>query len=284
MKIRKSNYILTIITTSLVLLFLGLYGLILMHSHKFVDVVREKVNIMVELEDDLTEEKRSEIQQFLEESEEVKSSSVRFVSKEEGLELLKEDLDLEFISAANENPLSDIFQFNVEASVLNAKDLENLSAEIQSLEGVYKVIYHNEFYSLLASRIRSFSNIFFVISFIFLIISVVLIHNIFYLRLQADRVKIRTMQYVGAEWNFIKKPYIKESYKVALTSWILSVGIMVILLILIIMLYPVSKDYISWLQLGLNFLGILVISFLICSLSARFIIDSYLKRDIDQLS
>ena len=65
MKIRKSNYILTLVTTSLVLFFLGWYLIIVLHSSQLVQNLKESANIVAELENDLSKESRDSILQFI---------------------------------------------------------------------------------------------------------------------------------------------------------------------------------------------------------------------------
>jgi cell division transport system permease protein len=283
MKIRKSNYILTIVTTSLVLFFLGLYVLFFLHSKQLGKQIKEQANIVVELADNLPEEQKSSLQTMLESNPKLVKGSVQYVSKEEGLALMKEDLDLTTIQIGDDNPLKDIYEFNVYEEFLNFDSLEALKEAFIAKPEIISVVYQDEFYDSISKRINSFSRIFFVFSLLFLIISVVLIHNTFFLRLQGDQAKIKTMEFVGADWAFIKKPYLKESYKVAFYAWLVSSLLILIVLGIITLSYPEIVSFLSLLNFIWSFLFMAIISFGICSLSARSIINRYFKANPDRL-
>lgn len=283
MKITKSNYILTIVTTSLVLFFLGLYILFFLHSNNLGKLIKEQANIVIELQDNISQDQMSAILNALEEDDRVVTGSVHFISKEDGLTFMKEDLDLTDIQLSDENPLNDIFEFNVYEDFLNAASLEILEKDFLSDTNILSMVYQDEFYESLSQRINSFSRVFFVFSLLFLGISIVLIHNTFYLRLQGDREKIKTMEFVGADWSFIKRPYITESYRVAFYSWILSSILILIVLWIIWLGYPELGAFLSGLNFLWSFLIMAFISFGICTASARLIINRYFKTNPDKL-
>jgi cell division transport system permease protein len=194
---------------------------------------------------------------------------------------MKESLDLQYVES--ENPLNDMLQFNLKSEFIEEGSLANFNEAWSSMNGVKAVVYQIEFYEDVSTTLRSFSIVMFFIMIFFLIIAIILIHNTFYFRLNLDRVKIKTMELVGADWKFIKRPYIKESIKVAFYSWLISLALLLIIYVMFLISFPGSSDFFS---MGLSIIVLIIlglVSYLICRQSASTLINRYLKQHMHNI-
>jgi cell division transport system permease protein len=283
MKISKSNYFLTIVTTSLVLFFLGLFLIVFLQGRNLVEKLKEHANIVVELENDLIPSEKDKIKDYLLEQKVIISGSLKYVSKEEALVSLKESMDLQFLDEGTGNPLNDMFQFNVKSEFIERNSLAQLKEEWNKKEGVKSVVYQLEFYDDISASLKSASGVMLAFMILFLLISIILIHNTFYFRLNADRVKIKTMELVGADWTFIKRPYLKEAFKVAIYAWIISAVILLLLFIVVLVTIPGTISYVSPVSIILVLFILSIASYVICKVSASILVNRYLKEQVHNI-
>ena len=87
----RSSYISVVISISLVLFVLGIFGLLLINANAIAKQVRENFAITVLLENDASEVEVRQFQKGLELTPYVKSTE--YIAKEEAAEELKEQLD-----------------------------------------------------------------------------------------------------------------------------------------------------------------------------------------------
>ena len=92
----RPNYIYAILSVALVLFLLGFFGLMLIQTKSLVDVFKEQVNIMVELEDGTAQTSIDEVRERITSSDYARPESVAFTSKEEAVQLLREDFGEDF--------------------------------------------------------------------------------------------------------------------------------------------------------------------------------------------
>lgn len=278
MKISTSNYFLTVVTTSLVLFFLGLFLFIFLQGRQLVDSLKENANIILELDEGISVSRKDSLRSLLESDKAIITGSIRYVSKEEALESLENSMDIQWLNNESENPLHDMFQFNLSREFIQQEYLQEMQDFWSGIEGSKTLVYQVEFYDDLSGSLRKVSVLILVMVLLFSFISVLLIHNTFFFRLNADRIKIRTMELVGAEWDFIRRPYIRESYRVAFYSWFASNILLLLLYLLFKFSFPEISAYFSVLIFCLVVLITGFISWGICTLSTKILVNRYLHQ------
>ena len=125
------NYTLTILSVSLVLFLFGIYAFIYAHPEIIVDRLKEELQIVVELKEEINSENRGEIENYLSDLEWVRPNSVEFVSSEDAardmrfeLGPLAEELDVS-------SPFSDLFMFSVFAENYEPITLEMIKVQVE---------------------------------------------------------------------------------------------------------------------------------------------------------
>lgn len=202
----KPNFLYAITSVSVVLFLLGLFGLILIHTRRLVKGFKEQIDLIVELREEVNDGQILDLKVYLEGQEYIKEGSVKFTSKEDGFELMKEELGEEFSKLDMPNPLYDIYTFNVQADFMQADSLEAIRKEIKSYEYVSDVFYQDTFISGIANNIRQMGFIILGLVLFFIAVAFTLIHNTIRLALYSNRFIIKNMELVGASWEFISKP------------------------------------------------------------------------------
>lgn len=218
------KYIYAIISIALVLLIIGFYGLLLLFGQRTIDSIKENLEIIVELSPAATAENHETLTAYLERQPFIKSNSIQFISKEEGLLKLEREFGEELIDFDFDNPLFDVIIFHVKTEFAQTKSLKNIKLELLENTTVQDVHYQDVIVENLETNSQKFSWIILLIGGLFLITAIALINNTVRLALNDNRFVIKNMQYVGATEGFIIRPYLNKALLHGLLSGILAVA------------------------------------------------------------
>lgn len=231
MKAKNSNlllnirkYIYAIISVALVLLIIGFYGLLLLFGQRTIDAVKENLEIIVELSPTSTSDNHTTLTSYLQSQPFIKSNSIQFVSKEEGLLKLEREFGEELIDFDFDNPLFDVIVFHVKKEFAQSKSLKNIKLELLENTTVQDVHYQNIIVENLETNTQKFAWVILLIGGLFLTTAVALINNTVRLALNDNRFTIKNMQYVGATEGFIIRPYLQKAFTNGLLSGIIAIA------------------------------------------------------------
>ena len=155
------------------------------------------------------------------------AKSVEYISKEQALkeEILAQGIDpTEFIGM---NPYTASFEVKINAEHANP---DSISAAVKGLKGnpnVVDVIYSKDLIKSVNDNIRKVSIILLIIAALFTYISFALINNTVRLTIFSKRFIINTMKLVGASWNFIRRPFLAQSFTLGIASAIFADGLLI---------------------------------------------------------
>ena len=275
----KSSSFFTLFSVVLVLCLLGIYGIITLHANNISDILKENLNLIVELDSGIDDSTIARIQDQIKEIGQVKSESVRFVPKADALTIMNSELGDDYLLNADDNPFSDIVLFNVKYEFVDTSYLNKISAEVQEIEGVDKVSYYGTVYEYLTANVRKMSRVLLVIGLILGIFAFSLIYSTIQLSLYAERFKIRTMELVGASWNQIRKPFVGQSLRLAIWSTAISVGVLIVILLVIAIQFKHFWEVINIPYVLVIFLLMAVFAVFITQLASYFVVNRYLGAE-----
>lgn len=262
-KSQQSSTAYVTLSVTVVLFLLGVCLLLFFHANRVGNLLKQEMDIVLEIENGVNSKSRSLIEQKLKGTEGVQVESVTFVSAKSSFESLKK----EYLNGIDvlENPLLDMFVFNVEAAAYSESYLENLKTTLETWSGVSNLYYQNEETSKAKSILNKLGIVVLFISAFFSLVAILLIINTLRLRLYADRLEIKTMQTVGAKNSFIKKPYLHRSMGIGLRGSIYAVILLVLLIVLASFSINGVLSLISWpyVLLVLLILGVFAMTLLV---------------------
>lgn len=230
-RLRSSN-ITVVISISLVLFLLGLFGLIVINAQSYADYVKEQLKLEAFFNDEYDpreQDKEQEKQFAFIDSLKVQHDFVRnvqYISKERASEIAKKELGIDD---------NEIFEANIfPASVLITLKSEYVSPEhVDSIKNIIasdpiisEVVNDDELMTTVYNNIDKIRFWLMVLAGIFLVIVMVLINNSIRLRIYAKRFSIKTMQLVGARRRFIIKPFLIQSAFLGLLGAVLAILIL----------------------------------------------------------
>lgn len=223
----RRNYFMTIAALLTVLLSMTVLGVVLVFASNInglLQDIKNKVEITVYLQDAATGEQVESLQQEIVAWNEVKD--VRFISKEEALQILKEDFKdhPEIVQSMSSNPLPASFEISL-------KDPEEADVVAQRFEGnsiVSEVRYGKEIAERIFRVTAVARNIMLAFIGVLAIVAILLISNTIRLSIFARRREVEIMKLVGATNWFIRWPFVIEGMTVGLVGAAAAFGIVMV--------------------------------------------------------
>lgn len=216
----STQAITTTISTTLVLVLLGIIVLFVLTAHNLSNYVRENINVSVLISDELDSLQIKKMEHAFKQAPYAKS--VEYISKEQALkeEIVAQGVDpTEFIGM---NPYTASFEIKINADYANP---DSLQAAVKALKGnsdIVDVIYSKDLIKSVNENIRKVSIILLIIAALFTYISFALINNTVRLTIFSKRFIINTMKLVGASWNFIRRPFLTNSFTLGIVSAVIA--------------------------------------------------------------
>ena len=279
----KPNYFYTIVSVTLVLFLLGLFGLLVLEGQLFIKSLKEKVEIIVELKAEATSGSVDSLQQFLAGSRFFKPHSARFISKEEGQTMMQEEFGDDFLKLDMANPLYDVLVFNVIAPWMQPDSLKLAKESFRQFSFVNDVYYQESVTDAIAGNLKNVSLMVLCAGIFFVIVAVELILNTIRLALYANRFLIKNMELVGASWSFISRPYLVRSLWHGLICGLIAVAALSGLLWLWLSHLPDMNEMLNLTGIAIIFGTLLLAGILITTTSTYYVVKKYLKMRVDDL-
>lgn len=208
-KKKRASYVSTVISMTLVLYLLGAFGVVFLQAEKLKNYYREHFQVNVDFRDNAQEADIIRMQKTLEAQPYIRQAD--FISKEEGKEMMREELGEDFVSVLGYNPLPDRIQLYFRADYATPDSIEVVREHISENVMVREVLYRRGVLENLDRNVRILGTALFGFALILSFISITLIHNAIRLHLFSMRVLIKSMQLVGATQWFIRMPFLKQA-------------------------------------------------------------------------
>jgi cell division transport system permease protein len=200
---------------------------VLSWSNKVERGVQVKVFLCTEhtCDNEVTRNQIGAVQRFLEGDPRVKESGVRFISKEEALEIM-EDRSPELVRDLTYNPLPHAF----EVTPNRARDAEAIAASVraQKFGGIEKVDFGEATTKRIIRVGQVISVIFLGVVVLLLAASALLIANTIRLSIYARRREIEVMKLVGASNWFVRGPFMLEGLFCGLAGSLLAIVLLLL--------------------------------------------------------
>ena len=197
------------------------------NANSFVGYVEAQNEVVVFLKDNLSDDRISEVEQQLKNTENV--SAVRFISKEEGLDSWVQSMS--GVAENSEELFAPLYEDNImpDSFSVTIRDLSQLDATVQVLSDYDDVDYVRapEQVAQTITIIKHAVNLGGAAIVLLLIgVASMIIANTIKLTVYNRRLEIYIMKSVGATRAFIRTPFVIEGVVLGLLSGLLSYGIL----------------------------------------------------------
>ena len=216
----------------------GVFVLLSVGSNVVLNYFESRPQIDAFLKDEATKEEIDTLEKKLNDTGLV--SEVRFISKDEALEIYKErnkgdPLLLEFVS-------SDILPASFQISSKKIEDLDQI-ADIVTVEGIVEnVVYQRDLVQTLSSWTRTIRNTGVVVVIFLLVTSLLITLIVISLNISLHKEEIETMRLVGATEFYIRIPFILEGVFYGLMAAVLAT---VLIWLLLFWVTPFLEEFLT---------------------------------------
>lgn len=278
---RRLQLVTLCISTTMVLVLLGMVVLSVLTARNLQKSLRENVEISVILGDTVSVEEGKDLGRYLE--TELYAREVVYISREDALEMAKEEMGIDPAEFAGGNPFSAELTVKMEAEYANSDSLEVIVAGLRENKKVVDVAYTKDEIENMNRILEPMSIALLVLAGLLIFICYTLISNSIQLSIYSRRFSIHTMKLVGASWGFIRKPFLNQAIGVGLISACLTCLILGGIGYVIWPYMPYVEVVITWCELAITAACVFAFGFVIMVFCTLLSVNKYLKMKAGEL-
>lgn len=269
------------ISTTMVLTLLGLVVLSVLMARNLQKSLKENVEISVILGDTVTANEGKNLGQMIE--AEGYAREVEYISKEDALEMAKEEMGIDPSEFAGGNPFASELTVKIEADYANADSLEHIVEGLLQDEKVVDVAYTKDEIESMNRILEPVSIALLALAALLIFICYTLISNSVQLSIYSRRFSIHTMKLVGASWGFIRRPFVKQAVIVGLISAVFTCLILGGIGYAIKPYLPHIEEIVTWHELAITAVCVFAFGFVIMVLCTLLSVNKFLRMTAGEL-
>ncbi|MBO7114665.1 MAG: permease-like cell division protein FtsX [Bacteroidaceae bacterium] len=213
-------FITACISTSLVLLLIGIVTLLLLTASDLSRHLRQEMTVEVILKESITDTQLSSLRRSIEAAPYCAVCS--YISKDEALKEMTKAMGTDPSQFLEYNPFYASLNIRLEADYACSDSLKVIEKKIAAKEGVREVSWQKDLLDVINSNIHKVAGILLILAVILSLVSFTLINNTIKLTIYAQRFILYSMKLVGAKWSFIRRPFIRRNLWIGLASALLT--------------------------------------------------------------
>ncbi len=276
------SYFMSLMSIALVLFLLGVFALLMLHAQKLSNYLKENIGFEVVMNSNVKEASILQLQRELDSMPAVKSTE--YITKEEAIQRLSEDLGEDFLQwlGNEENPLLPSIDVRFNADWANNDSIAAIQTQLLKDPDVKEIYYQKSLVGLINQNVRRIGIALMVASLVLLIIAITLIRNTIRLSIYSKRFLVRSMQLVGATPAYIRRPFIRSGITQGFFGALLADAMLALLLYGLDQRMPELTFVQDYKLIAVIFVGIIVLGILLGGISTRLALRKYLHADIDR--
>ncbi|MCM1108237.1 MAG: permease-like cell division protein FtsX [Clostridium sp.] len=208
------------ISTTMVLVLIGLVVFFMCTARSLSDSVKENLTVTLLLNDDATSAEIKRYEAYL--GTEAFVNKVVYVSKEQALKEQTEAMGSDPTEFLGANPFSATMEITLNADYANSDSLCWITGRFKSGKPVSDVVYQQDLMDNLNENLRKLGFVLLLLASLLMFVSFGLISSTIRLSIYSHRFLIHTMKLVGANWGFIRRPFVWRSMGIGLVSAVLA--------------------------------------------------------------
>ena len=269
------------ISTSLVLILLGLVVLIGLTAQNLSEYVKENLTITVMFDDTATDREAAVVCRKLQTKPYV--THLEYISREQALKEQTKALGTDPSEFLGVNPFVPSAEIHLRASCANSDSLKWIGKQIRAYDRVAEVSYQKDLMESVNSNLQKVSLVMIVLAVLLTVVSFSLINNTVRLGIFARRFSINTMKLVGASWSFIRKPFISMAVVEGLLAGILADAVLAGCVYALFSYEPGTMTVVTWEVLAITGGAVLLFGVLISTACVYFSVNHYLTMPAKRL-
>lgn len=269
------------ISTSMVLVLLGLVVFSVLTSHNLSQWVKENLTVTVMLKDEVTSNEAKLLCRDL--YHRPYSRNIDYISREQALKEQSEAMGSDPSEFLGINPFSATLELQMKSDYANRDSLKWISAELKKNAKVADVTYQVDLMDRVNSNLTKVNILLLVIAGLLTFISFSLISNTVRLSVYSRRFLIHTMKLVGASWGFIRRPFMKNGLVVGILAALIAIGVLGGCVYGLYYYEPNMMTIITWRELAITAGAVLLFGIIITTVSSYISVNKFLRMSAGEL-
>ena len=275
------QFITSSISTTLVLLLLGMVVFFVLSANNLSNYVRENIGFTVLVSDDMKEPEALKFQKILNEKTYVKESA--YISKEQALREQTEAMGTDPAEFLGYNPFTASIEIKLNAEYANSDSIAWIEKEILANKKVMEVSYPQDLLDSINQNLQKVSLFLLGLAALLTLISFALINNTIRLAIYSKRFLIHTMTLVGASWGFIRRPFLLRNMWIGILAGLLADAILIAMASMLVKYEPELVEIVTPQTMLIVMASVFVFGLAITSLCAYISINKYLRMKASAL-
>ena len=266
------------ISTSMVLVLLGLVVFSVQTSRNLSQWVKENLTVTVILRDKVSTDQAKQFSEYL-----YARPFSKNISREQALKEQTEAMGSDPSEFLGMNPFPATLELQLNSDYANADSLTWIADELRKNKEVADVAYQVDLMDSVNRNLAKLNILLLVLALLLTVISFSLINNTVRLSVYSRRFLIHTMKLVGASWGFIRRPFMKQGLMVGIIAALLAIMALGAAIYALYYYEPGILRIITWRELLITALSVLVFGLVITLTCSYVSVNRFLKMPAGEL-
>ena len=263
------------ISTTLVLLLLGVMGILFVSGQSISRKIKENFTMTVVIDSKVDEPAILKLKSIIDKKDYVLNST--YISKEDALNEAKESLGADPMELLGINPYEAEIEISLKKEFSNVEKMIGIEKELLKNKEVTEVIYHKGHIDAVNRNIHKVGLLLLTLLVLLTVISWSLISNLVRLSIYSKRFLLHTMKLVGATWAFIRRPFLLKNMWIGLVAGIIANTLLGAALYLLQQHSPEVALLLPARELAIVGAAVIAFGIIICTLCAFLSVNRFLR-------
>ena len=218
------QFVTSTISTMLVLLLLVLVVFFVLSANNLSIYVKENISFSLLISDDMHESAILQYQKKLNDEPFVKATT--YISKKQALKEQTEAMGTDPKEFLGYNPFTASIEIKLNSDYANSDSIAKIEKKLKKNSNILEVKYPQELMDAVNDNIKKISIVLLSLAGLLTLISFALINNTIRLAIYSKRFLIHTMKLVGANWGFIRRPFLRRNIWSGIIAGLMADGIL----------------------------------------------------------
>ena len=279
---RRGVQIVTLcISTTMVLVLLGLIVFSVLISRNLSSWVKENLTVTVMLGDDVSVNDAKRLCREL--YHRPYSKNIDYVSKEQALAEQTKAMGSDPSEFLGANPFVATLELQMNSEYANRDSLKWIARELRKNPKVVDVAYQVDLMDNVNVNLNRINIILLVLAALLTFISYALISNAVRLSVYSRRFLIHTMKLVGASWGFIRRPFMRQGLFVGVIAAVLANAVLGGGVYALYTYEPNILNIITWRELTITGVAVLLFGLVITAFCSWMSVNKFLRMTAGEL-
>ena len=269
-------FITACISTSLVLLLIGIVALLLLTANDLSRHLKQEMTVEVILKESITDTQLSTLRRGIEASPYCAVCS--YISKDDALKDMTKAMGTDPSQFLEYNPFYASMIIRLEADYASNDSIKVIEKKIAAQDGVREVTWQKDLLDIINSNIRKVAGLLLILAMILSLVSFTLINNTIKLTIYAQRFVLYSMKLVGAKWSFIRKPFLRTAVLEGLVAALIAIIVLAIGAYALYAYEPDITSVVTWQVMTVTAAAVLLAGVIISTICVYISVTRYLRR------